>query len=199
MFQKWIIMVAVCLVSTGVMADDIRLPEPDKTGKTTLMQALEDRHSDREFSDKEVDDRILSTILWAAYGVNRDDGKRTIPTAKDTKDLNVYVFKKEGIWLYDANNNLLRQVSDQNQLALFQKQDYMTTVPVVLVYTGKDERYAAMHAGSAYQNVELYAAANNMASIVRGFFDQEQVAKVLKLPVGERALISQAIGWKKQD
>ena len=161
------------------------------------MQALEDRQSHREFSDRDVDDGTLSTILWAAYGVNREDGKRTIPTAKDTKDLNVYVFKKEGIWLYDADNNLLRQVSDQNQMALFQLQDYMSTVPVVLVYTGKDERYASLHAGSAYQNVELYAAANNMASIVRGYYDREKVPEVLNLPKGEHVLISQAIGWKK--
>jgi len=196
MLKKWVIMMVACLISTGVMAEDIRLPEPNKTGKTTLMQALEDRQSSREFSDKEIDDNTLSTILWAAYGVNREDGKRTIPTARDTKDLNVYVFKKEGIWLYDADNNLLRQVSDQNQMALFQMQDYMNTVPVVLLYTGKDERYAAMHAGSAYQNVGLYAAANNMACIVRGFFDQEKVAEALKLSKGERVLISQAIGWK---
>ena len=102
-----------CLISTAVMAEDIYLPEPNKNGKTTLMQALEDRHSDREFVDRDIDERTLSTLLWAAYGVNREDGKRTIPTAKDTKDLNVYVFTKGGIWLYDADHNLLKQQSDQ--------------------------------------------------------------------------------------
>ena len=197
MFQKLTLVLAAVLISSGVMADDIRLPEPNKTGKTTLMQALDDRHSDRVFADTEVDDGTLSTILWAAYGVNRDDGKRTIPTAKDTKDLAVYIFKKEGVWLYDADNNLLKQVSDQNQMTLFQKQDYMMSVPVVLVYTGSQADYAAMHAGSAYQNVELFAAANNMASIVRGYFDHEKVSEVLKLGKGQRAIISQAIGWKK--
>lgn len=184
------------LFASNALAEDIRLPEPDKTGKTTLMQALEDRHSDREFSDREIDERTLSSILWAAYGVNRDDGKRTIPTAMDKKDLAVYVFTKNGIWLYDADNNLLKQQSDQNYMDLFQKQDYMTTVPVILVYTGSTEDYAAMHAGSSYQNVELYAAANNMASIVRGFFEHDKVAEVLKLPKEQRVIISQAIGWK---
>ncbi len=100
------------IMATSVMAADIKLPEPDKTNDTTLIQALENRHSDREFSDKEIDEQTLSTILWTAYGVNRADGKRTIPTAMDKKDLNVYVFNKDGIWLYDANTNTLKQQSN---------------------------------------------------------------------------------------
>ena len=185
------------LMATSVMAADIKLPEPDKSNTTTLIQALEKRHSDREFSDKAIDNKTLSTILWAAYGVNRPDGKRTIPTALDKKDLNIYVFNKDGIWLYDAPTNTLKQQSKENHLDLFQLQDYMSDVGTVLVYTGSQEDYAVMHAGSAYQNVELYAAANNMASIVRGYYDREKVPQVLNLPEGQRVIISQAIGWKK--
>ena len=185
------------LMATSVMAADIKLPEPDKSNTTTLIQALEKRHSDRAFSNKPVDNKTLSTILWAAYGVNRPDGKRTIPTAMDKKDLNVYVFNKDGIWLYDAPTNTLKQQSKENHLDLFQLQDYMSDVGTVLVYTGSQEDYAAMHAGSAYQNVELYTAANNMASIVRGYYDREKVPQVLNLPEGQRVIISQAIGWKK--
>ena len=161
---KTIGVVMVGLMATSVMAADIQLPEPDKTNTTTLMQALENRHSDREFSDKALDNKTLSTVLWVAYGVNRPDGKRTIPTALDKKDLNVYVFNKNGVWLYDADTHILKQKSNKNHLDLFQKQDYMKPVSTILVYTGSTEDYAIMHAGSAYQNVELYAAANNMAN-----------------------------------
>jgi len=185
------------LIATSAFAADIKLPTPDKTNKTTLIEALENRHSDREFSDKVVDNQTLSTILWAAYGVNRADGKRTIPTALDKKDLNIYVFNKDGIWLYDAPTNTLKQQSEENYLNLFQKQDYMNSVSTVLVYTGSMEDYAVMHAGSAYQNVELYVSANNMASIVRGYFDHEKIQEALKLPVDQRVIISQAIGWKE--
>ena len=197
MIKSFIALLVGCLMCHTVFAEDIYLPEPNKTGKTTLMQALEDRHSDRVFVDKPLDDRTLSTILWAACGVNRSDGKLTIPTAMDKKDLNVYVFNRDGIWLYDPTNNLLKQISDQNRLDLFQSQDYMASVSTVLVYTGSTEEYAVMHAGSAYQNVYLYAAANNIATIVRGFFDKEQVAEALTLPEGQRVIISQAIGFKE--
>lgn len=194
--KKTITFMLTGLMATSVMAADIALPEPDKTSTATLIQALEMRHSDREFADKDVDTPTLSTLLWAAYGVNRPDGKRTIPTALDKKDLNVYVFNKDGIWLYDAPTNTLKQQSTENHLDLFQKQDYMNAVSTVFVYTGSTEEYAVMHAGSAYQNVELYAAANNMASIVRGYFDHDKVAEVLNLPAEQRVIISQAIGWK---
>lgn len=185
------------LTATSALAADIKLPEPDKTNTATLVSALENRHSDREFSDKAVDEQTLSTILWAAFGVNRADGKRTIPTALDKKDLNVYVFNKDGVWLYNAEKNALEQQSAENHLDLFKLQDYMKPVSTVLVYTGSAEDYAVMHAGSAYQNVELYAAANNMASIVRGYFEHEKVAAVLKLADGQRVIISQAVGWRK--
>ncbi len=184
-------------MATSALAAEIKLPSPEKTNTTTLIQALENRHSDREFSDQVVDTQTLSNLLWAAYGVNRADDKRTIPTALNKKDLNVYVFNKDGIWLYDATKNSLIQQSAENYLKLFQLQDYMEPVSTVLVYTGSNEDYAAMHAGSAYQNVELYIAANNMASVVRGYFEREKVREVLKLPNGQRVIISQAIGWKK--
>ncbi len=194
---KTIGVLMVSFMATSALAADIKLPAPDKTSTTTLIQALEQRHSDREFSDKAVDNQTLSSILWAAYGVNRTDGKRTIPTALDKKDLNVYVFNSDGIWLYDANENTLKKQSSENKLDLFRLQDYMNAVSTVLVYTGSTEDYAVMHAGAAYQNVELYAAANNMASIVRGYFEHEKVAQALNLPAGQRVIISQAIGWKK--
>ena len=195
--KKTIAFLITGLTATSVMAADIQLPTPNKSNTTPLIQALENRHSDHEFSDKVIDNQALSTLLWAAYGVNRADGKRTIPTAMNKKDLNIYVFNKDGIFLYDADANTLKQQSSENHLDLFQKQDYMKPVSTVLVYTGGLDDYAVMHAGSAYQNVELYAAANNMASIVRGFFDHEKVAEVLKLPNGQRVIISQAVGWRK--
>ena len=97
----------------------------------------------------------------------------------------------------DKDETALYFISNENHLRLFNTQDYMETVPVVLVYTGSQNDYAIMHAGSAYQNVELYTATNNMASIVRGYFDKGKVADVLNLPDGQQVIISQAIGWKK--
>lgn len=186
------------LFSINAIASDLtKLPLPQKEGNTTLIQALENRQSIKEFADKEIDNQTLSNILWAAYGVNRANGNRVIPTAMNQKDLSVYVFNKDGIFLYNADENGLHPISGEDHRSLFATQDYMTTVPVVLVYTGSNEDYAVMHAGSAYQNVGLYAAAYGLANVVRGYFDKETVAKALNLPKGQRVIISQAIGFRK--
>ena len=60
--------------SASVMAhDDIRLPKPSLENNVTLMQALQNRHSSRNFADKQISDEVLSTLLWAADGVNRPE------------------------------------------------------------------------------------------------------------------------------
>ncbi len=184
-------------IINNVSAAEQKLPAPDREGGMPLMQALSERHSVKQFQKKEINDQILSNILWAAYGVNRSGGLRTIPTAMNQKDLDVYAAKADGVWQYDAINHTLRQVSSENILPLFQTQDYMKNVPLVLIYTGsKNQDYAAMHAGSAYQNVGLYAASQGLGSVVRGYFDNEGVNKALKLPNSERVIISQAVGWE---
>ena len=80
-------------------------------------------------------------------------------------------------------------------MPLFATQDFMQNVPINLVYVGSDEKYSPMHAGSAYQNVGLYAASKGMHNVVRGYFDHDGVKKGLKLEDGEQVIVSHAIGW----
>lgn len=191
------ILLTLGFTTIAIASDKFVLPEPDKTNMTSLIQALNERASLKNFSDKDVDNKTLSTILWAAYGVNRPNGLRTIPTALNQKDLKIYVFKKDGIWLYNAEENAIHPISEIDYRSIFQTQDYMKDVPVILLYTGENKDYASLHAGSAYQNVNLFATANNMSAVVRGYFDKEAVQKVLGLTEDEHIIISQAIGWRK--
>ena len=191
-----ILSAAFGVISSVAKANSIELPAPQIDNTPTLYQALQNRHSVKQFSNEPVDRQMLSNILWVAYGVNRQDGRRTIPTARNEKDLSIYVTDNKGVFLYNAETNALDLVSEQSLLGLFQSQPYMANVPVVLIYVGStaDNNYAVMHAGSAYQNVELYAATNDLGSVVRGLFDKEEVARALNLPSNERVIVSQAIG-----
>jgi nitroreductase len=49
-------------------------------------------------------------MLWAANGINRSDGKRTAASAMNSQDIDIYVFMQEGIYLYDADENMLNPV-----------------------------------------------------------------------------------------
>ena len=197
--NKFILGVLVAMITVNsAQALDKQLPQPDKNGGMPLMEALQQRRSGKFFVNKDINDKTLSNILWAAYGTNDNEGRRTIPTAMNQKELEIYVADKNGVWLYDADNNSLQQTSAENILKVFSSQEYMENAPLVLIYTGNNEsNYVEMHAGSAYQNVGLYAASAGLNAVVRGYFDKEQVAKLIKLPENKKVIITQAIGWGK--
>ena len=197
--KKFILGVLVAMITVNsAQALDKQLPQPDKNGGMPLMEALQQRRSGKFFVNKDINNKTLSNILWAAYGTNDNEGRRTIPTAMNQKELEIYVADKNGVWLYDADNNSLQQISAENILKAFSSQEYMETAPLVLIYTGdKESNYVEMHAGSAYQNVGLYAASAGLNAVVRGYFDKEQVAKLIKLPENKKVIITQAIGWGK--
>ena len=71
----------------------------------------------------------------------------------------------------------------------------MKNVPLILVWTSTNKDYGAMHAGSSYQNVGLFASAYKMGAVVRGYFDKEQVKQALKLNPNEYVLVSMAVGY----
>ena len=107
-------------MSTGLLAmsmvgsalareiDAIKLPPPEMAGGKPLMQALKERHSTREFATKPLPPQILSNLMWAAVGVNRpNSGKRTAPSARDWREIDVYVVLQDGAYRYDSQAHTL--------------------------------------------------------------------------------------------
>ena len=66
--------------------------------------------SSREFSPEPLPVEVLSNLLWAAFGINRPDGKRTAPTASNRQEIDIYVATAKGLYLYDAKANLLNPI-----------------------------------------------------------------------------------------
>jgi len=72
--------------------DTFFLPQPEKNGGRPLMEVLNDRHSSREFSSRELSEQMLSNLLWAAFGINRpESGKRTAPSARNRQEIDICV------------------------------------------------------------------------------------------------------------
>ena len=90
-------------------AKTIALPAPDKTGGKPLMQALALRHSTRSFTEEAVSDQDLGNLLWAVWGINREDGRHTAPTAKNKQHVAVFVARPDGVWRYDPVAHSLEQ------------------------------------------------------------------------------------------
>lgn len=188
------------LFSGAAYAEGLKFPEPDIKGGKPLMQALSERKSSRVFVAKPLSDKLLGDMLWAACGVNRPGGKRTIPTAQNRQDLEIYVLRSTGAWLYNAATHTLELVSSRDLRPLLNGTGFVREAPVGLVYVtdtrknGK-ELYAAMHVGSAYQNVGLFCASVGLHNVVRGSYNAEGLAKGLALPPEKTILITQSVGW----
>lgn len=71
------------------------------------MQVLSERKSTRDFAPGSLSLQTLSNLLWAAFGINRRDGRRTAPSAVNWQEVSIYVATPEGVYLYDAHANAL--------------------------------------------------------------------------------------------
>ena len=165
----------------------ITLPQPDKSGGMPLMQAMNERRSNRSISSEALGEAELSNLLWSAWGINRPDGRRTIPTARNQQQINLYVALESGVWLYDAKNNTLQRVLETDARAKF------GGAPVHLVYTAPDDAFSLMHVGSMYQNVGLYCASAGLANVVKAN-GTDVLANSLPLPAGYKIHIIHSVG-----
>ena len=79
---------ASCMLSYA--QETISLPAPSNGSEydMSLMQALQQRRSERSYADTELSSQQLSTILWAACGISDEKtGKITAPSAMNKQDI----------------------------------------------------------------------------------------------------------------
>jgi nitroreductase len=195
------------VIGTGA-ADTIKLPKPQMTGGKPLMQCLSERHSTRDLSDRKLSPQALSNLLWAAWGINRPDGKRTVPTANNKQGMDVYAALPEGVFLYDARANTLKPVVDKDLRALTGRQDFVGKAPLNLIYvadyskmtnaSGADKlRYSAAHTGFMAENVYLYCASDGLGTVIRAWFDGPALEKAMKLRSDQKVILCQTVGYPK--
>ncbi|MGE5278392.1 MAG: SagB/ThcOx family dehydrogenase, partial [Acidobacteriota bacterium] len=150
----------------------------------------------------------LSDLLWAAAGVNREDGRRTVPSAKNWQEIDVYVVLPGGAYVYDAKAHALRGVVKGDFRAATGLQDFVAVAPVNLVFVADlsrmsgasaadRDRYAAIDAGFVSQNVYLWCAATGLSTVVRGSVDRPALAKALGLRTDQRIIVAQTVGSPK--
>jgi SagB-type dehydrogenase family enzyme len=185
----------------------IKLPTPVMTGGKSLMQSLKERHSTRDFSNRNLSQQVLSNLLWAASGVNRpDSGKRTAPSARDWREIDIYVMLADGTYRYDANEHALLFVSEKDYRADTGTQDFVAQVPLNLVYVanlvrmeGADEEnkqlYSAADTGFIAQNVYLFCASEGLGTVVRGSVDRNRLARKLGLDNHQWIILAQSVGY----
>lgn len=210
--SAWLLIMSIFSFSTTSSATspesaNIKLPPPKIEGGMPLMQALRERKSSRSYSNKVLPEQLLSDLLWAAAGYNRpDEKKRTVPSARNWQEIDVYAVLEKGTYRYDPATNTLIFVAKGDLRGLAGTQEFVAAAPLNLVYVADTEKmkgstpqnrdlYMGMDAGFISQNVYLFCASKGLATVVRAMLDREALASTLGLSEDQRVLYAQTVGY----
>jgi nitroreductase len=192
-------------ITASVLAAELKpipLPKPQITGGMPLMQVLNARKTTRAFADQPLPLQTLSNLLWAAFGVNRPRTVmprlgRTAPSAHNAQDITLDVVLADGVYIYDAEQNLLRPVLVGDvRGAISSAPAAHAAVTIIYVAPAKDD-FAQVDAGFIAQNVYLFAASEGLNAWFYTVHTQDVAAK-LGLGADRMVLYAQSVGYPPQ-
>ena len=185
---------------------------PNVPLKLSVMDALNERHSSRDFVEGDLMESQLTKILWAANGTNRADGKRVNPVANGVYSVEVYAVTREGIFLYDPKSNgLIPVVAGDYRMTTTTGQSFVGKAAVNLVYVENPDAWktarkipprenqiacANITVGAMVQSVALAAQTEGLGNCVRASINREEFAKVVGISA-ENILLAQSVGFTK--
>jgi SagB-type dehydrogenase family enzyme len=193
--------------ATGQTLGEMALPPAQTTGGLPLMQALQRRHSEREFRPEALGLQALSDLLWAAAGINRaEHGGRTTPSALNAQEVDLYVALPQGLYRYEPQRHVLLLMKAEDVRRVTGYQDFVDHAPLDLVFVADHgrmkmipaatrESYASIAAGAMAQNVYLYCASAGLATVVRAWFDRHALGQAMGLSADQQILLTQTVGW----
>ncbi|MDL2240677.1 nitroreductase family protein, partial [Bacteroidales bacterium OttesenSCG-928-K22] len=204
------LLLVVSILSINLMAQTIELPKPSATRNCDIVKALSERKSTREMVAEHVSLQDLSDILWAANGINREnEGKLTSPTARNSQDIEVYLCRPQGVYLYNNQKHILEMVSDVDLLNLLEisratgAKDMLLIVADMAKYNGYDPKgdnkhfyeMGAVDAGIVSQNISLMCAAANIATVPRAMMVHKDIQKILEFGANKVIWLNHPIGY----
>jgi hypothetical protein len=194
--------------TNDMTAETITLVTPAETG-ATLLAALQQRASTREYAADPLTLEQLSGVMWAAAGQNRADGRLTAPSAMAMYPIRTYAVLAGGLYLYNAPTHTLTRVAEGDHRQLAGMQDFVYAAPLNIVYVADlgvyQERYGdmaeaekiklcSMDAMGYCQNANLWACANGMASVTRAMAPGPDFLAAIGAPDTCRFILAQTVG-----
>ncbi|HSW00601.1 MAG TPA: SagB/ThcOx family dehydrogenase [Sedimentisphaerales bacterium] len=195
----------------------IVLPKPQKDGGKSVLAALWERRTVRNIRSEKLPPQMLSNLLWAAFGVNREQGNfgkpgRTAPSASNSQEIDLYVALPEGVYVYDGASHRLNPVA-AGDFRSRSGRGAATTAPVNIFYVvdlaryvleGNPDRrindpeiqksYYYCASGLIAQSVYLFAASQGLAAWFHNC-DKENTVKEFTLRPQQKVLFAQTVGY----
>ena len=206
-----LIVLFVCVVGLAAAeaAEVIKLPPPQTSGGPGVFDMLRNRASalGGSFPTGKVSHEELSTLLWAATGLNRPDRGWTVPMARGHAPyVRVYVTGEDGTFLYDWSEHALVRTSNEDGRKTISSQGFVENASHVLIFVqdmkafepfgGRWVEFGPVAAGAMTQNVYLAAEAlgigtrymvNLNADVIRSICGLDDVDVPLSImPIGKR-------------
>jgi len=197
---------------------EIRLPKPENDGGKSVLASLLARKTIRTISSKELPIQVISNLLWAAFGVNRDtmaSGKkgRTAPSASNSQEIDLYVAFPNRVYTYEATKHSLILVAEGDFRARSGRRG-AANAPVNIFYIVDESKYDLgptqpdrsigdpevqksyyfTDTGFIAQNVYLFAASFGLAAWFHNC-DKENTIREFKLKPTQRVLFAQTVGY----
>ncbi len=187
------------------------LPEPKLDSGKSLEQALLKRRSVRTFSDEEIELEKISQLLWSAQGITKKpEGFRTAPSAGALYPLDVFVAKKDGLFHYIPDKNMLMKLVDEDlryrlyEASLYQAAVAEGAIDIIITavyertmvkYGERGTRYVHLEAGHACQNILLQAVVLELGAVPIGAFEDDKVREIMQLPDNYTPLYVIPVGY----
>jgi nitroreductase len=199
---------AILLLAPPLWAD-LELPAPQTAGGMGLFDALKKRASvpGAELGIGKVSLEELSTVLWAASGLNRGETGWTVPMARGLEPyVAIHVAGEEGLFLYDWKAHALVELSRENVKGSLASQSFVGKGSYVLIFSSLPgvlaklpereaaDEYSAVLTGAMSQDVYLAAAALRLSTRYIHQMRVGRVREVLGLPEGARPIALMPLG-----
>jgi nitroreductase len=213
-FSSSVLLLVIVLAGPGFCwgqgLTPIALPAPVMDGGKPLMSVLKARASAREYAADPLPQQTLANLLWAAWGINRPDGRRTAPSASNRQEIEIYVTLPGGAYVWDAKANGLNPVAAGDHRAETGSQPFPGTAAVNLVYVADmtkisrpaSDPQAMMNvgadAGFIAENVYLFCTSEGLATVVRAMIPKEALAGALSLRETQVIVLAQTVGFPKK-
>jgi len=196
-----LILFAVVIAAGSALGETIALPPVREDVEMSVIDAMGMRRTIRDYTDREVSDEDLATILWSAYGVNRENGKKTVPVAIGVDYMRIYVARSDGAWKYIPETHELERVTDSDIRGEIGMQGFVSSANLVLVIVfdialSKESQLGHGHAtsGCTAQNVHLTCAAMDYGTCMIAMIKEGKIRKHLALEDKEIPLYIMPIG-----
>jgi hypothetical protein len=207
--------VAFAAMTTAIFGQDIALGAPPARIGMDFFDLIKARAAERSFVKRDVPVSELSAILWAGNGMKGADAVsgaskagRTIPYSGDNVYMNVYVLTTKGVYRYEPDASLLKQVGRGDSRAQISP-EFIPTSSLMLLFTydfakapGFLKSNPAMFremangtAGYAAENIALAAAAFKLGSIIMYNIKPQAAVSAAKLGREEAPLFIMQVGY----